>query len=581
MIRTVPETTGEGIELYIRTYYSLLRSSGDIRIRSLEETHEGMKSSLHLGAESPSFDASAFLYAALRLPPVMDVVRRVVMGQSEEVFVRGGLRDVATWQRVDAPARRRRMLFDGVDTVAAFVSSVSDIDDLVPCMTAFQIEWNKLHHHLAASQVGRDIAERRVLPSQAGDALRMALDITEEDYKRLIAVWGPNWDAKIQGIATRMVDIRLNSLARGFNDYRKAVERWWDDLVAASDQTSVEARPTYFVSSNPHSLPNLLSGQAWRHREDILAFIQQHNPENLAAEWARLTGGAPDDGAGPDGDDVGAQANFLYYAQRAYLKRNPACEAEWSAAELAAGIHRFDEPVSLDIGAQVIVLSELDPARLDPRLHMAGLDALTRSKAQIVNVDYPLGFAAYHLLSQVASSTPEQRGVYVMGKAATLTGRVGDVMIPNVVYDEHSRNTFLFKNTFQAQHIAPYLRYGTVFDNQKAVTVRGTFLQNREFMSVFYRESYTDLEMEAGPYLSAVYEDIYPQRYPVNEIVNLFINAPYDIGVLHYASDTPYSRRQTLLSKSLSYFGVDATYACSVAIVRRILEVELTRIETN
>ena len=109
-----------------------------------------------------------------------------------------------------------------------------------------------------------------------------------------------------------------------------------------------------------------------------------------------------------------------------------------------------------------------------------------------------------------------------------------------------------------------------MFDNQKAVTVRGTFLQNREFMGVFYREGYTDIEMEAGPYLSAVYEDIYPQRYPVNEIVNLFINAPYDIGVLHYASDTPYSRRQSLLSKSLSYFGVDATYACGIAILRRI-----------
>ena len=52
MIRTVPETTSEGIELYIRTYYSLLRSSGDVRIRSLEETHEGMKSSLHMKAES-------------------------------------------------------------------------------------------------------------------------------------------------------------------------------------------------------------------------------------------------------------------------------------------------------------------------------------------------------------------------------------------------------------------------------------------------------------------------------------------------------------------------------------------------
>ncbi len=48
MERSVPETVNEGIELYIRTYYSLLRSSGEVRIRSLEETHEGMLSSLHL-----------------------------------------------------------------------------------------------------------------------------------------------------------------------------------------------------------------------------------------------------------------------------------------------------------------------------------------------------------------------------------------------------------------------------------------------------------------------------------------------------------------------------------------------------
>jgi hypothetical protein len=63
--------------------------------------------------------------------------------------------------------------------------------------------------------------------------------------------------------------------------------------------------------------------------------------------------------------------------------------------------------------------------------------------------------------------------------------------------------------------------------------------------------------------------------------VNLFINVPYDIGVIHYASDTPYSRRQSLLSKSLSYFGVDATYAASIAILRRILRQEISRLRTR
>ena len=203
MIRTVPETTGEGIELYIRTYYSLLRSSGDIRIRSLEETHEGMRSSLHLGAESPDFDASAFSYAAMRLPGCIDQVRRVVIGQSEEVFVRGGLRDIATWQRVDAPARRRRMLFDGDETLAAFVSSVSDIDDLLPCLTAFQIEWNKLHQRLASTQLGRDLAEGRALASDDPETLAAALGVTDEDLGRLYQVWGQTWDQRIREVAAR------------------------------------------------------------------------------------------------------------------------------------------------------------------------------------------------------------------------------------------------------------------------------------------------------------------------------------------------------------------------------------------
>ncbi len=568
MIRTVPATTSEGIELYIRTYYSLLRSSGDIRIRSLEETHEGMRSSLHLWAESPVFDASAFLYAALRLPGCIDRARRVVLGQSEEVFMRGGLRDVTRWQRVDAPARRRRMLFDGVDTIAAFVSSVSDIDDLLPCLTAYQIEWNKLHFRLASTQLGHDLAIGRARASDHPQALREALAISAEDLERLLNVWRADWDAKIAAVAAKELDIRIASLAKGFNDYRKAVEDWWDDLVRAADDTYLEFRPIYFVSSNPHSITNLLSGYALRQRDALEAFTLANNPEGLAEEWARLQ----------EVGDVGAQANFLYYVQRAYLRDEPSRRKDWAAAEAEVGIHRFDEPHALDISAQVIELQSLDPSRFDPRLQVPGLKALRDSRALIVNVDYPLGFAAYHLLSQVASDTTELLGVYIMGKAATLNGRVGDVMIPNVVYDEHSRNTFLFKNCFLAQDVAPYLLHGTVFDNQKAVTVRGTFLQNRDFMSVFYKEGYTDLEMEAGPYLCAVYEDIYPQRYPVNEIVNLFINAPYDIGLLHYASDTPYSRRQSLLSKSLSYFGVDATYACSVAILRRILRTECMRL---
>ncbi|MCB0035650.1 MAG: hypothetical protein KDE51_16570, partial [Anaerolineales bacterium] len=182
----------------------------------------------------------------------------------------------------------------------------------------------------------------------------------------------------------------------------------------------------------------------------------------------------------------------------------------------------------------------------------------------------PLGMAAYQILSEIARNIAQIRGIYIMGKAATLNGRIGDVMIPNVVHDEHSNNTYLYENRFTADDIAPLLVYGSVLDNQKAITAPGTFLQNHNYMSVFYQEGYTDLEMEAGPYLSCIYEMVRPRRYPHNEIVNLY-QAPFPIGVLHYASDTPFSKGKNLGSQNLSYFGMDPTYATMIAILRAVL----------
>ena len=48
------------------------------------------------------------------------------------------------------------------------------------------------------------------------------------------------------------------------------------------------------------------------------------------------------------------------------------------------------------------------------------------------------------------------------------------------------------------------------------MTVKSTFLQNRNYLDFYYREAYTVVEMEAGPFCNAVYEiadaDRYPQR---------------------------------------------------------------------
>jgi hypothetical protein len=48
----------------------------------------------------------------------------------------------------------------------------------------------------------------------------------------------------------------------------------------------------------------------------------------------------------------------------------------------------------------------------------------------------------------------------------------------------------------------------------------------------------------------------------------------FDIGVIHYASDRPLSQGKNLGTQELSYFGMDSTYAATVAILRRILALE-------
>jgi hypothetical protein len=247
------------------------------------------------------------------------------------------------------------------------------------------------------------------------------------------------------------------------------------------------------------------------------------------------------------------------------------------AHEENLGIQHIASLHSFDVEAQVIQLSHLDPPTMDPRLG-PDLAFLKNSDALILNIDYPLGMAAYNILFKISEQVGELLGVYVTGKAATLNGVIGDVMIPTVVQDEQSHNTYLFPNSFTAADVTPYVVYGAVLDNQKAVTVRGTFLQNDIYMDVFYREGYTDIEMEAGPYLSAMYEMYRPQRHPINEVVNLY-GIPFDVGILHYASDTPLSKGRNLGAGSLSYYGMDSTYGVTVAILRRIFDLERKRVQ--
>ncbi len=551
------------VDLYVRTYNTLLRSSGPVKVETLVPAHLNIQSSLHAGADETAPDMGAFMYSTLRLPGSITSAQHILLGQSSWAFARNGYPDLESWIPVTAPGRRRRWYDDGAGTLAAYVASSSDLDDLIPTIVAWQIEWNKLRDLINGderiSALVAAVADDDTVAPEVDQEIRERLLIDERDWLRLHSSWGEEFWAMLSRIATEKKRLTLQMLGGTYVGYSRSTRTWWTPIERELMRKGLTDRPLFFISSNTHGIVNILSGAAHRRRDELVHFVEQTEHPELLPELRQLQ----------QGHTRSHWENFLYYSARVYFATHPEERDARDREEEERGITTIDPGVAVDVAAQIIELDQLNPDDFDPRLGEAHPTEATTSGAVVININYPLGSAAYHILNQIAMSTYQLRGVYVLGKAATLNARIGDVMLSDEVYDEHSGNTYWFDNCFSAEDLAPFLVYGSALDHQRAVTVLGTYLQNREYLDFFYRENYTVVEMEAGPYLSALYQDTFLTRHGIGENVNL-ANIPVDLGVIHYASDTPYTRSQTLGARGLSYYGMDSTYASTLVIMQRI-----------
>jgi hypothetical protein len=560
---STPTAGKREVDLYVRTYNTLLRSSGPVKVETLIPVHLNIQSSLHAGAAEQAPDMGAFMYSTLRLPGSMVQAERILLGQSAWAFARNGIPDLESWAPVTAPGRRRRWYDDGDGTLAAYVASSSDLDDLIPTIVAWQIEWNKLRDRIIEDARLRALLNAVVdddtVDPEVEAEIRERLLVGERDWLRLRVAWGEAFWHTLHRVGQEKKRLTIQMLGGTYVGYARSTRTWWTPIERELIKRGLTDRPLYFISSNTHSIANLLSGAAGRRREALIRFVEERQHPDLLPELRQLQ----------LGDTRSNWENFLYYTARTYYAANPGEREARDREERERGIFTIDPGVAVDVAAQIIELERLDPDDFDSRLHALGEHCPANSGAVVININYPLGSSAYHILNQIGMSTHQLRGVYILGKAATLNARIGDVMLSNEVYDEHSGNTYWFDNCFAAEDLAPFLVYGSALDHQRAVTVLGTYLQNREYLDFFYRENYTVVEMEAGPFLSALYQDTFLTRHGTGENVNL-ASIPIDLGIIHYASDTPYTRSQTLGARGLSYYGMDSTYASTLVILRRI-----------
>ena len=259
------------VDMYIRTYQTLLRSSGEVGLKALIQAHYNIDSILHPDARSSDPDMSAFIYAMLRVPSAILTTTHVLLGQSEEVFTQQGF-PVEKWQAVTASARRRKWFFDGKETLAAYIASVSDTDDIVPTLVALQIEWNKFHWLLNADPTTMQLLESRVdraspVYAEISKVVRERLHVSMDDWRRMEVMWGDQMWVSLLAIGNDRKSFALRMLGGSHVGFVRSTRRWWGPIAKLFDELRLGRRPVYFVSSNTHSLVNLLSGTAQRRQD--------------------------------------------------------------------------------------------------------------------------------------------------------------------------------------------------------------------------------------------------------------------------------------------------------------------------
>lgn len=560
MSSLLPTSNISSIENHVRSYRSALKSNLEVTIHSLSTSHLKMHSLLHpLGANPKEIDFSALVYSLDRLPKIIDEVEKIILGQSPEIFENGGYKNVANWKSVESKSRRRVAHFNSQKNILAYlIASISDIDDITNTLITLQTEWNKFNqlfhkHYSLYSLFKKDLESQKFFKK---------FKVTQKEWQNFISSLGPNWDKKLKKIYKSQLNLKIQLLSASWLNYTKSTQKWWKNIATTvAPAFHISHQEIYFVSSNNHSLLNTFTGFPLAHQFEILSDLKT-NHSSLYQTWTKIQ----------SKESLLNPNDFIYFASKYFLS-HPKVEKDYQTLQKKLGILTIPNANYLDLTVQIFPIKNLVKSKnIDPRLKIKNHLKIEKSDALIFNIDYPLGFSAYHILTEIMENVKNIKGVYILGKAAILNGEIGDIQIPRLVFDEHTQNSYLFKNCFSNNF--PYTNnQGSILTNQKAVSVLGTFLENKALLNYYFKNNITVIEMESGPYLSAITESCYDQQAPKGTIVDLN-NCPFDLGIINYSSDTPYSSLQNLGDSNLGINGIEPVTLGSLAILQRIINLE-------
>jgi hypothetical protein len=304
-------------------------------------------------------------------------------------------------------------------------------------------------------------------------------------------------------------------------------KRWAAGIMEKLLEMHLENRPLHIISSNLHSVLNILYGYAAvgtgmdkTITQDLYAFVQElRNRSNEVKDYAKHH-----------------------------------------------GFHEVADKTGAHIDCQIIDTTMVNFDGLHPDLRI-NAQVVKDERPVILVMDYAFGTQAFELIDSLLQPMMiegEEKNLNlcsmsVMGKAGTLRGKKGDIMIATAHVLEGSAHNYILDNDLKEEDFEGYkdVYVGPV------ITVLGTSLQNRDVLETFKTTSWkaVGLEMEGGHYHRAI------NAAMIREHIAKDVKVRY----AYYASDNPLQSGQTLASGSLGVKGIRSTYLITKGILEKIL----------
>jgi len=192
---------------------------------------------------------------------------------------------------------------------------------------------------------------------------------------------------------------------------------------------------------------------------------------------------------------------------------------------------------------------------------------IEKEKPVIVVIDYAFGAQAFDIMDELlcpchiedTSVAFSYESVNIMGKAGTLPGNKGDIMLATAHVMEGTANNYIVDNDLDVTDFEE----GYPIHVGPIVTVLGTSLQNRDVLARFHTSHWkaVGLEMEGGHY----------QRAISAAIIQGHVSRNIKTRYAYYASDNPLHKGETLASGSLGDNGIVPTYMITRVILEKII----------